>query len=166
MPALGKLVCPLGRHLAGKTANHLRQDHVFEGGKVREKIEGLEDDAEMAPVLSWLQTQGEMVNAWTSTRPGHELLAEISAAGVPCGKVNTAMDLLNDDLESPRGLFEEAGDGMGGRLRLPANCMGFERGFQEYPELGGDTGEVMAPWLNLSSSDVLQATAAGAFGSD
>jgi crotonobetainyl-CoA:carnitine CoA-transferase CaiB-like acyl-CoA transferase len=106
----------------------------------------------------------QQVEAWTSTRPGDELLALLSKAGVPCGRVNTAMDLLEADARSPRGLFEEAGDGMGGRVRLPANCMGFERGFHEYPSLGADTAQVLRDWLDLDAAALEKASAAGVFG--
>jgi crotonobetainyl-CoA:carnitine CoA-transferase CaiB-like acyl-CoA transferase len=106
----------------------------------------------------------EMVNDWSSTRESKDLLAALSAAGVPCGKVNTALDLLRDDLESPRGLFEEAGDGLGGQVRLPANGMGFQRGMQEYPLLGGDTYDVLRTWLNLEGPEIDNAAAVGAFG--
>jgi CoA:oxalate CoA-transferase len=109
----------------------------------------------------------EIVAAWAGSLPASVACSALSEAGVPCGKVNTAGDLLSGPAggADPGDLFDVVDDGLGGQLRLPRNSMGFARAPGTYAPVGRDTREVLSDWLGMPSEDFRQLASAHVFGS-
>jgi hypothetical protein len=70
------------------------------------------------------QEVGEIVSEWTKTLTSDEVAATLFKAGVPCGKVQTPHDLLNDEELRRIGMFRSIDDGMGVGLTYRRTCLG------------------------------------------
>jgi crotonobetainyl-CoA:carnitine CoA-transferase CaiB-like acyl-CoA transferase len=70
---------------------------------------------------------------WSRDRTVDEILAALSPAGVPCGRVNTPRDMLDSPTSTRLALFEVVDDGMGGTIRSPANPFGFQPSLPSLP---------------------------------
>jgi len=83
---------------------------------------------------------------WTAKRPAGEVVAELDAAAVPCGRIQSVADLAADPHLAARGLIDEIE--VGGRpLRVPAilprlSATPASSGWAG-PELGAHTHEVL-----------------------
>jgi crotonobetainyl-CoA:carnitine CoA-transferase CaiB-like acyl-CoA transferase len=96
---------------------------------------------------------GEIVSAWTSRRPGAEIVRLLAKAGVPCGRVNSALDVITE-ADPATGLVTEVEDGLGGTVRVAANPFGVLTPGKAIPRLGQHTAEVIGEWAALDSSAV------------
>jgi CoA:oxalate CoA-transferase len=106
----------------------------------------------------------EIVAAWALALPAAEVLSLLGEAGVPCGRVNTARDLLSDVTGGEDELFDVISDGFGGELRLPRSSMGFVRSPGAYATIGQHTPEVLADWLGMTAEDYQELASALVFG--
>jgi formyl-CoA transferase len=104
-----------------------------------------------------------LVQAWTSSQPSNTILTRLSVAGVPCGRVNTASDLLGMPADVAGQLFDTVDDSVGGQVRLPRNGMGMARPPGAYSAIGADTQEVLAGWLGLGEDEFGDLDRAGIF---
>ncbi len=62
-----------------------------------------------------------MIEAWTATRPKHEVLAILASAGIPCGAVLDSTEVLADPHLRQRGMIVELEHPRRGRYPMPAN---------------------------------------------
>jgi glutaryl-CoA transferase len=91
-------------------------------------------------------------------RPAGEWLRALEEAGVPCGRVRTVAEALENPQVAARGLLldvEHPRAGRGRYLGSPIRLDGAGRGSRRPPPLlGQHTEEVLAEWLGLSAADV------------
>lgn len=90
-----------------------------------------------------------IVEAWTSRRTRDELWQVMTSAGVPCGPVRTAAELLDDPHLRARGSLVDVEDPVRGTLPLPTGALRFHPGPSPSaptpaPDLGADTDRVLA----------------------
>jgi crotonobetainyl-CoA:carnitine CoA-transferase CaiB-like acyl-CoA transferase len=127
----------------------------------------LAEDARFAERLRRHEHADE-VNAvlemWASTRTVDEVIAAIGPAGVPCGRVATPRDILDDHDLAALGFLDEVPDGGGGHLRSPANPFGFDRPGAALPRLGEHTREVLRDRLGIDDRGYDLLRRSGAFG--
>lgn len=105
------------------------------------------------------------VTAWTSTRDGGIIVAELQARGVPSAVAATATDLLNDEQLWARGFYQvldrpETGAHPypGAFVRLARTPARFNR---PAPSYGEHTGEILRDLLGLSAADIAALEEAG-----
>jgi crotonobetainyl-CoA:carnitine CoA-transferase CaiB-like acyl-CoA transferase len=91
-------------------------------------------------------------------RPAGDWLRALEEAGVPCGRVRTVAEALENPQVAARGLLldvEHPRAGRGRYLGSPIRLDGAGRGSRRPPPLlGQHTEEVLAEWLGLSAADV------------
>jgi crotonobetainyl-CoA:carnitine CoA-transferase CaiB-like acyl-CoA transferase len=92
------------------------------------------------------------------SRPAGDWLRALEEAGIPCGRVRTVAEALQNPQVAARGLLLDvehprAGRGryVGSPIRLDGARLGSRR---PPPLLGQHTEEVLAEWLGLSAADV------------
>jgi crotonobetainyl-CoA:carnitine CoA-transferase CaiB-like acyl-CoA transferase len=105
-----------------------------------------------------------MVSAWTSRFTVAEVIALISPSGVPCGRVATPGDVLNDPELAALDLFETVDDGLGGTIRAPRNAFGTRQPHYAIPRLAEHAAELLAETLDVDDTEFKDLSAAGAFG--
>jgi crotonobetainyl-CoA:carnitine CoA-transferase CaiB-like acyl-CoA transferase len=105
-----------------------------------------------------------MVASWTSPRSVREVMAQMEAARIPCGHVNSAGDVVSSQQFRDRGLVLEIDDGGGGRVAVPANPFGQPISHRSLPRLGQDTIGVLTQQLEYSAAEVDLLRVRGAFG--
>lgn len=93
-----------------------------------------------------------IVEAWTSQHTRDELWQVMTDAGVPCGPVRTAGELLSDPHLRARGSLVDVEDPVRGTLPLPTGALRFHPGTPPAPptpapDLGADTDRVLAELL-------------------
>ena len=87
----------------------------------------------------------EIITSWTSELDSDSVIERIGGAGVPCGKINTPQDILDDPEIRALGLIDEVDDGLGGSIDTPANPMGFRgRDSVSIPRIGEHTRPLLA----------------------
>jgi formyl-CoA transferase len=106
---------------------------------------------------------GEIVTEWTSRRPGAEIVSLLAAAGVPCGRVNTPLDVVTE-ADPDKGLVVEVEDGLGGTVRVAANPFGVPTPGRSIPRLGQHTAEVIREWAGLDDAEIDGLVARGVVG--
>lgn len=88
-----------------------------------------------------------VLSAWTSARTRSQVVAELSAAGVPAAPVNTAADVAASEQAAAREMFVEAEDPVLGLVRLVGNPIKVEGvrppDRMRIPALGQHTREVL-----------------------
>lgn len=108
------------------------------------------------------------IGEWTGRRTRAEALAVLEEAGIPCGPIYTAADIVEDAQYRARGMIQHFPVDVGeaeprqvgfpgivpviGPVSLPIRSVG--------PDLGADTGEVLGGLLGMSEEAI--AAAAGA----
>jgi crotonobetainyl-CoA:carnitine CoA-transferase CaiB-like acyl-CoA transferase len=92
------------------------------------------------------------------TRPVEAWLAALEAAGIPCGRVRTVAEALDNPQVTARGLLleiEHAGIGSGRYVGSPIHLDGAGRGSAlPPPVLGQHTDEVLRDRLGLTAADI------------
>jgi crotonobetainyl-CoA:carnitine CoA-transferase CaiB-like acyl-CoA transferase len=104
------------------------------------------------------------VIAWTSRFTSRELIDLVGPSGLPCGQISTAEDILQNQQLSELGYLVDLADGLGGRVRAPANPIGQEHGDRRIPNPGEDGREILATELGISDDEIARLRSAGAFG--
>jgi crotonobetainyl-CoA:carnitine CoA-transferase CaiB-like acyl-CoA transferase len=126
----------------------------------------LTDDARFAEHTSRDEHADEVdavIAEWTGSVTSAEAVERVAATGVPCGKVASAADVLEDADLRRLGFLERVDDGIGGTFDVPTNPLGFHNGVASLPRLGGDTREVLRE-IGFEDDRCDELAAAGAFG--
>jgi crotonobetainyl-CoA:carnitine CoA-transferase CaiB-like acyl-CoA transferase len=105
----------------------------------------------------------EIVSSWTRSHTIEEVIAAVSPTGVPCGRVNTATDILRNETSTQLRLFEDVDDGVGSRIRTPANPFGFNYARTALPSLG-EGNERLSGEVFGSAESYERLSLLGAFG--
>jgi crotonobetainyl-CoA:carnitine CoA-transferase CaiB-like acyl-CoA transferase len=93
------------------------------------------------------------IEAVLATRPALEWIAAFEEAGVPCGPINTAAELMDIDQLRQRGMYLEYDDPDIGRVRVPGapwRGPGVMEHWTPPARLGEHTDEVLSEVLGLS----------------
>lgn len=90
-----------------------------------------------------------VIEMWTSQHTSLDLRRKLNEAGVPCGIVRDARELLGSDELGY--LLDTLDDGMGGTVRIPKNSLGYSRANASYSD-GSDLAEVLEDWLPRGDS--------------
>jgi crotonobetainyl-CoA:carnitine CoA-transferase CaiB-like acyl-CoA transferase len=101
-------------------------------------------------------------------RPGAELLADLAAAGVPCGAVNDVLGALEDEQVAARGAivsYEHPRLGEVREIASPLRLSGPGTDYRPAPGRGEDTDALLAELCGYDEERLERARAAGAFGS-
>jgi crotonobetainyl-CoA:carnitine CoA-transferase CaiB-like acyl-CoA transferase len=92
------------------------------------------------------------------SRDVDDWMSALAAAGIPCGRVRTVAEALENPQVAARGLILDVDHPRAGRGRYVGSPIGLDgagRGSRRPPPLlGQHTGEVLAEWLGLSAADV------------
>jgi crotonobetainyl-CoA:carnitine CoA-transferase CaiB-like acyl-CoA transferase len=104
-----------------------------------------------------------IVEAWTRPRLSDEIVDTLARAGVPCGRVSSAGEVMAA-ADPARALVTEIDDGIGGTLRVPANPFGIETPGRALPRLGQHTFAVLEEVAGLDPDEVRRLADAGAVG--
>lgn len=100
-------------------------------------------------------------------RPTAQWLADLEAAGIPCGKVNDVPDALGDPLVAERRMIVETEHPNLGHVRQvvgPVRVGPFEPVARRGPLLGEHNAEVLKDLLSLESVRIDEVLRSGAFG--
>ena len=119
-------------------------------------------DERLASNAGRVQHEAEIdaaIAAWTGSLASAAALAELEAARVPAGPINSVADMLADPHFNARGLFEEV-DVNGKPLKIPAMLpkLSATPGRTDWPgpEVGAFNEEVYSGLLGLSAADLEQ----------
>jgi crotonobetainyl-CoA:carnitine CoA-transferase CaiB-like acyl-CoA transferase len=106
-----------------------------------------------------------LLSAWTEEKEGHEIVATLQRAGIPCGVVQNGADLVSDEHLKARGFLVEQSNERIGQIVLPGFPLRFHscriEPVWEFPELGRDNQLVLATVLGYDSEKILELTRAG-----
>jgi CoA:oxalate CoA-transferase len=115
----------------------------------------------------WRITEGrdkaeEVVAAWTADRRRSDIIAELRAAGVPCGPVNDVAEAVTDPVHAGRSPVTTVRMRSGRQLHVPGPevALGGADGELAVPAAGQHTAEVLAE-LGYSEQDVAGLLAGG-----
>jgi crotonobetainyl-CoA:carnitine CoA-transferase CaiB-like acyl-CoA transferase len=86
----------------------------------------------------------EIISAWSSLLDSETVISRAEAAGVPCGRVNTPEDVLDDPTFRDLRLIQTTGDGLGGTIDTASNPMGYAAEDRAIPRLDEHVREVLA----------------------
>jgi formyl-CoA transferase len=104
------------------------------------------------------------VQAWTAERRAIDVVAILQAHEIPCGRVNTPADVLdNPDFDS-LGYLERIDDGYGGTIHAPRNPLGLHQPSYAIPLVGEHSIEILSEVLGLKEAEIGRLKDAGAFG--
>jgi crotonobetainyl-CoA:carnitine CoA-transferase CaiB-like acyl-CoA transferase len=107
------------------------------------------------------------IEAVLATRPALQWITAFEEAGVPCGPINTAAELMDLDQLRLRGMYLEYDDPEIGRVRMPGapwRGPGVMEGWTPPPRLGAHTDEVLSEVLGLSEQRLQELRKAGVIG--
>ena len=101
-----------------------------------------------------------IVEEWTRARPAEELMAQLQAAGVPAGVVQTGADLLKDAQLRHRNYFAPFTDSLIGPFEIPRSGFLF-RGTTEEPlrlphRFGADNDSILSELLGYDRATIDQ----------
>ena len=98
-----------------------------------------------------------MIEAWTSARPKHEVLAILAGAGVPCGAVLDSVEVLSDPHLRQRGFITDLEHPRRGVYPMPGNPVRLSASPTEVaraPLLGEHNAEVYGTLLGLGPAEL------------
>jgi formyl-CoA transferase len=98
-----------------------------------------------------------MIEAWTSARPKHEVLAILAGAGVPCGAVLDSVEVLSDPHLRQRGFITDLEHPRRGVYPMPGNPVRLSASPTEVaraPLLGEHNTEVYGTLLGLGPAEL------------
>jgi crotonobetainyl-CoA:carnitine CoA-transferase CaiB-like acyl-CoA transferase len=101
------------------------------------------------------------------TRPAEHWLPRLSAAGIPCGPVNTLAEALTDPQVAARGLLVETEHPRFGLVRTPASAVRVGQGRARHrrgPQRNEDAQAILEGLLGYDAARQQALRAAGAFG--
>lgn len=107
----------------------------------------------------------QVVREWVRTRTADEVASLVGGAGIPCAKVNTIADMVEDPQVRHRGMIVEVDHPTAGRVPM----QGLNIHFSDTPKsirhapplLGQHNEEVYGSWLGLSPTEVAKLKAEG-----
>jgi CoA:oxalate CoA-transferase len=109
----------------------------------------------------------EIIEAWTSRRPGEECERELMRAGVPCSRYRTVAEAMADPQVKSRGLLAELGEG-DERFRVANVPYKLSRSRAAarplLARLGEHTEEVLHEVLGITPGELAQMRSNGTFG--
>lgn len=110
----------------------------------------------------------EVVESWTRQYTREELLDWLAAAGVPCGPVHTATEVLADEHLHQRGTLVEVDDPVRGPVPMPTTPIRLSTVRQVVPapapDLGAQTRTVLTDLLGLDEQALDDLAAGGTVG--
>jgi crotonobetainyl-CoA:carnitine CoA-transferase CaiB-like acyl-CoA transferase len=110
-----------------------------------------------------------LVRAWVSQRSVAEVLSSLDAADVPCAKIQTIDDVVNDPQIIARGMLVEQDHPVAGRITLPNvpfKFSGFDATIREPAPLLGQHNREIARSLGCSDEAIERMIADGVLYSD
>jgi CoA:oxalate CoA-transferase len=107
-----------------------------------------------------------MVEAWTRERTREDVLAELSAAHVPCAPVRSAREVIGDPHLTARGTWVDVAHRTRGATRVPISPIRLHGSLpsavaRPAPLLGQDTDRVLSELLGLRADELAALHAAG-----
>ncbi len=127
----------------------------------------LADDPQFASYAERDRRQEEVnerISDWTREHEAREIVDLLAPSGLPCGRVNSPNDVLNDGRCRDLGWLWSVDDGVGGSIALPANPVGLRHGGAFLPRLGQHTQEVLRGVLEIGGAEYARLSREGAFG--
>jgi crotonobetainyl-CoA:carnitine CoA-transferase CaiB-like acyl-CoA transferase len=109
----------------------------------------------------------QQIEAVLATRSALEWIAAFEEAGVPCGPINTAAELMDLDQLRQRGMYLEYDDPEIGRVRVPGapwRGPGVMGSWTPPPRLGEHTDEVLSEVLGLDGARLYELRNEGVIG--
>jgi crotonobetainyl-CoA:carnitine CoA-transferase CaiB-like acyl-CoA transferase len=95
-----------------------------------------------------------IVDSWARNFRVYEIVQLLEGAGVPCGRVNTPDEALNNEEFWRLGLFETVGDGLGGTVAVPSSPVGSQRPGLSVPRLGEHTDQILSKELGIGPEEI------------
>ena len=99
-----------------------------------------------------------LIREITATRTTADWIALFERVGVPCGPINTIAEVFEDPQVRARGTQIRMTHPAGGEIPLVASPLRLSQTPVQYrrapPQLGQDTGTVLADWLGLSAGTI------------
>ena len=135
--------------------------------KVMEKEELLQDPrfANLEARAQHIEESEEIVRQWVATKTADEVVDLVGGAGIPCAKVNTIADMVENPQVRHRGMIAEIDHPTAGKVPVPGPSIHFSDTKMEIrqapPLLGQHNEEVYTGWLGLSPSEVAQLRSEG-----
>jgi formyl-CoA transferase len=105
-----------------------------------------------------------LVEAWTSTRDKHEVMALLGAAGVPCGAVLDSGEVMANEHLRGRGMIVDVEHPVRGRMPIPASPIRLSASSTEVtraPLLGEHNAEVLGKVCGLGAEELATLKADG-----
>jgi formyl-CoA transferase len=144
------------------------QDTVFRRLAAAMDQPGLADDPRFASHTARGEREDELdglIGAWTSRIEADSLLELLEESGVPCGRINSAQDVLDDPHVKARASLVEVPHPVLGSLTMQNVFPRLSEtpGRVEHigPDLGADTAEVLERLAGIGAADLERLRAAG-----
>jgi crotonobetainyl-CoA:carnitine CoA-transferase CaiB-like acyl-CoA transferase len=94
------------------------------------------------------------VTDWTSTHTTNEVVAHFERHALPCGRVNTPADVLDNKVFRELGYIDEVIDGLGGSVRVPTSPLNLRRPGSAVPRQGQHSDEILAEVLARTTAEI------------
>ena len=101
-----------------------------------------------------------LIEGWTKTKTADEIVALVSAKGIPCAKVNNVEEAIHDPQLNYRRMIRDVTHETAGTIHLCGQVLHFsEQKMGEMsapPRLGGSNREIYSGWLGMAEKEIEQ----------
>jgi formyl-CoA transferase len=107
--------------------------------------------------VAFIDDIDRMIEAWTATRPKHEVLAVLAGAGIPCGAVLDSAEVLSDPHMRQTGFITDLEHPRRGTYPMPGNPVRLSDSPTDMvrsPLLGEHNAEVYGKLLSLGQAEL------------